>query len=136
MGCGNKDTKDHHTLVVNHINKCILECLILLNDYRLLKENCSFKNIISNIIMYKNHQLNILKNLYKLFTGDENKLNYKDTKSISPNIDNIIEKEFKYIDLITPLYNNVQNNIKESIFFILISENNIINKLLFINRKK
>ena len=136
MGCGNKDTKDHHTLVVNHINKCILECLILLNDYRLLKENRSFKNIISNIIMYKNHQLNILKNLYKLFTGDENKLNYKDTKSISPNIDNIIEKEFKYIDLITPLYNNVQNNIKESIFFILISENNIINKLLFINRKK
>ena len=136
MGCGNKDTKDHHTLVVNHINKCILECLILLNDYRLLKENRSFKNIISNIIMYKNHQLNILKNLYKLFTGDENKLNYKDTKSISPNIDNIIEKEFKYIDLITPLYNNVQNNIKESIFFILISENNIINKLLFINKKK
>lgn len=134
MGCGNKYTKNYYSLLVSHINKCILECLILLDDYKHLKENSSFKNIISNIIMYKNHQLNILKDLYKLFTGEDNNLNYEKVNSKFSNIDSIIEKEFKYIDLITVLSNNVQDSIKNSIFFILINQNNIVNKLLYIKK--
>lgn len=140
MGCGSDITTNEYSNTVRTIDICIFENLINLKLYKnLLKSNCNCKDtkhIINSIMVEKESQVKILKEIYTLSTGDplkDKKIDYIE----KANIDYIIKREFSYINYLKKLrYSLPTWDLKNAINTLLIDQNTIINKLLYLNQNK
>lgn len=138
MGCGSDITTKEYNNTVKIIDICIFENLINLKLYKnLLKSDFKdTKHIVSSIIMEKESQLKILKEIYILSTGNtprSKKIDYIE----KANIDYIIKREFSYINHLKNLrYSLPTWDLKNAINTLLIDQNTIINKLLYLNQNK
>lgn len=144
MGCGNSNTSKQFSLTIKILTECIIQCKMDIKRYQeLLIDSIdkTDKSILQYIIMYKNNHYNILDNLYKISTGNipnlkiiDEKMNNRDFTS---NINYCIESEFKFSYLIKSLYSQLPSlELRQAANSILIDENIICNKLIYINTRK
>lgn len=138
MGCGSDITTNEYNHTVRTIDICIFENLINFKLYKnLLKSNCKdTKYIVNSIIVEKESQLKILSEIYNLSTGDnpkDKKIDYIE----KANLDYLIKREISYINHLKRLrYSLPTLDLKNAINALLIDQNTIINKLLYLNQNK
>lgn len=139
MGCGNSITSKEYNHTIKIINKCLLENLINIkvyeNLYILCNKNYS-KDSIYSIIIDKKLQSNILKEIHMISSGENIHpihVDYTEKYDLKSLLDLSIEREFLLINNLKILRQSLPTpSLKTAISSILIDENNIINKLIYI----
>lgn len=144
MGCGCSNQSTNQSQIVKKINMLIIDISMSIDLYKNIYKLCSkthYQNIIKSLILDKNYHIKILKEIYTLLTGEISTLAPASTctekRAIIPLINSNIEKEFELIDLLKSLrYDIDDSNLKHAINIILIDQNSIVNKLLYIKSEK
>ncbi|KMT23298.1 hypothetical protein [Clostridium cylindrosporum] len=140
MSCANSSGTEY-SRIINTLKECIIEVKMDITRYKIIHKSCnkkSHQDIVKSIIIDKDSHLKILKEIFKLATGEDLHEKVLEEKTITSDTSNLIklsiEKEFQFVILLKNLrFILPEPSVKQAINAILIDQNLTINKLIYMN---